>query len=175
MHSIQSTLALNIGLLCGLFAVVSCSTDEDSPPPTATEPPPTIIEAQITASPQANPDIKGRPSPIVVHLYELKALGGFEAADFYGLFENGKALLGVDLVAKESFYLQPGENRLYRNTVESETKYLAATAAYRDLNQAIWRDSIAIAPNETNKVMIFVNKLSVTMKIESPVTVDSQP
>jgi len=166
-----------IGLLCGLVAAVSCSTDNAGPPPAVAEPEPpqTIIEAQITASPLANPDIKGRPSPIVVHLYELKALGGFEAADFYGLFENDKALLGGDLAAEESFYLQPGENKLYRSIVESETKYLAATAAYRNLNQAIWKDSIAIAPQETNKIMIFVDELSITMKIEPPATVDPQP
>ena len=174
MYRTQSTLALMICLLCGLVAAVSCSTDEAGPPPAVMEPEPpqTIIEAQITASPQANPDIKGRPSPIVVHLYELKALGAFEAADFFGLLENGESLLGGDLVAKESFYLQPGETKLYRNAGESETKYLAAIAAYRDLNQAIWRDAIAIAPNETNKVMIFVNELLVTMKIEKPITVN---
>lgn len=42
----------------------------------------TKLDLTLTATEQVNPDLHGRPSPVVVHLLELKHPVAFEHADF---------------------------------------------------------------------------------------------
>ena len=135
-----------------------CGSDAEKP-----ELPPTIIEAKIVVTGQVNPDISGRPSPVVVRIYELKSTGNFEEADFYKLSEDFEGTLGSDLVVSEKFHLQPGESKTYTNPISEETKFIAVSAAYRNLNQAIWKDSIPIPAHETTKVMILLEKLTASI------------
>jgi type VI secretion system VasD/TssJ family lipoprotein len=48
------------------------------------------INLKLTGSDQLNPDLNGRPSPIVVRLFELKHPVTFENADFFSLYERAK-------------------------------------------------------------------------------------
>lgn len=56
------------------------------------------------------PNGNGRPSPIVVRLFELKHPVTFENADFFSLYERAKETLAPDLVASEEIELRPGES-----------------------------------------------------------------
>jgi len=136
-----------------------CGDDEIVKP----DPPPTVINAAIRTSDKVNPDLDGRPSPLVVRTYELKALGTFESADFYNLFDNHESLLGADLVASEKFHLQPGEHKKLVRTLPAETKFFAVTAAYRDLNQAVWKDVLSIPQSKTTEIIILVDELAVSI------------
>jgi type VI secretion system VasD/TssJ family lipoprotein len=53
------------------------------------------INLKLTASDQLNPDLNGRPSPIVVRLFELKHPVTFENADFFSLYERAKESLAT--------------------------------------------------------------------------------
>jgi type VI secretion system protein VasD len=77
----------------------------------ASSPKPTIIQAELKALPSVNPDANGRPSPIVVKLFELKSLAVFDSADFFSLFDRGRDTLGGDLVAQEEYQISPGSDR----------------------------------------------------------------
>lgn len=149
----KSLVSLLTALLCAA-SIAGCGLISSS----------TRIKAQISASEQVNPDQSGRPSPIVVRIYELKALDAFEAAGFNLLFDDPQAQLGADLVAKESFYLRPGESRFYEREPSLETKYLAVTAGYRNLNRTVWKESMAIPPDETTEILILVDRLVVSMR-----------
>lgn len=46
----------------------------------------TKLDLTLTATEQVNPDLHGRPSPVVVHLLELKHPVAFEHADFFLVF-----------------------------------------------------------------------------------------
>ncbi|CAA9889687.1 Type VI secretion lipoprotein, VC_A0113 family [Candidatus Methylobacter favarea] len=140
----------------------SCSSDPEKPEPPPE--PPTIVQAIIAVSDQVNPDVNDRPSPIVVYLYELKALGKFEDADFYKLYEDHESVLGSELVASEKFHLQPGDITLVDHPVSPETKYIAVSAAYRNLNEAIWKAAVPIPAKKTSELRIFVGKLSVGIR-----------
>lgn len=50
----------------------------------------TKINLKLTGGDQLNPDLNGRPSPIVVRLFELKHPVTFENADFFSLYERAK-------------------------------------------------------------------------------------
>jgi type VI secretion system protein VasD len=156
MQIITLFIVLNTLLLGG------CGSDpvKEEPKP----PPETKIEVSITVSDKVNPDINNRASPIVMRLYELKNIGKFEEADFFKLFEDYEGALGGDLVASEKFHFKPGDIKTLGHTVSPDTKYIAVTASFRDFNQSVWRDSIAIEANKTNELEVVMERLALTIK-----------
>lgn len=81
----------------------------------------TKLNLKLTASDQLNPDLNGRPSPIVVRLFELKHPVAFENADFFSLYERAKESLAPDMVATEELELRPGETVELKLSVEEGT------------------------------------------------------
>ncbi len=90
----------------------------------------TKVNLKLTASDQLNPDLNGRPSPIVVRLFELKHPVTFENADFFSLYERAKESLAPDLVASEELELRPGETVELKLSVEEGSRYVGILAAY---------------------------------------------
>lgn len=131
-------------LPCLAVAVLLCACAA-SPPPKK----PSVARASITVAADVNPDARGRPSPVVIRLFELKSLGSFQNGDFFSLYERGKEVLGGDLVASEEMVLRPGEKKRFERPLQPDTRYLAAVAAFRDLDRALWRASLAIPANQT--------------------------
>jgi type VI secretion system protein VasD len=151
-------------LLFCWFSLLLEGCGSEPPKPEPMEPLPTFIQAKISVTNEVNPDVTGRPSPIILHLFELKDIGKFEVADFDSLFQNYEAFLGGDLVRSEEFHLRPGDTKIVKHAVAPETKYIAVSAAYRDLNQAVWRASIPIKHAKTTRLLILVDKLNVSIK-----------
>ncbi len=151
MNIIKSFVLLSL-LLSG------CGTSPEKP-----EAPPTVVNAKIAVSAQANPDINNRASPIVVRIFELKSLGTFNESDFYGLFDNYESVLGSDLLGSEQIHLNPGDIHTKKQTTAPGTQYIAVIAAYRDLNQAVWRDYVALPAGKETQIMIVVDKLAISI------------
>lgn len=157
MNVIVKSLMLSTLLLSG------CSTPPP-PKPEKPEAPPTLVNASITVSSLVNPDIDNRASPIVVRMFELKGLGAYNESDFYGLFENYQSVLGGDLLGSEQFHLKPGETqRLKQKKTVAGVEYIAVIAAYRDINQAIWRDHLILPAGKETEIMIRVDKLAISI------------
>ena len=108
----------------------------------------TKLNLKLTASDQLNPDLNGRPSPIVVRLFELKHPVAFENADFFSLYERAKESLVPDMVATEELELRPGETVELKLSVEEGSRYVGVLAAYRDLPDTKWRYTLQVAPVE---------------------------
>lgn len=122
---------------------------------------PTRVDAVIQVSAQANPSTSHRPSPVLVRIYELKATGAFDSADFISLYQREQATLAADLVAKDEFMLTPGESKPFVKTLAPETRFLGVTAAFRDVEHAKWRSTFAVAPAQNARVVIRVGELSI--------------
>jgi len=154
-----------------ILALFGCSSDPEKPAPekpiTVAEPPPkappTTVQVHMVVSEQANPDLNERPSPIVIRIYELKSLGKFEEGDFYKLFENYDSLLGPELIVSEQYHLKPGDVNIIKRTLSAETRYIAVTAAFRDINQAIWKDTIQLTDEKTTDLLVFIEKLNISV------------
>lgn len=125
------------------------------------KPDPTKVEAKVVASPQANPDARKRPSPVVVRVYELKSRAQFDSADFLSLYERDKDVLGGDLVARDEFVLKPGETKDINRQPQADTKFLAVLVGFRDLEKSRSRAIAAVVPNTTNRWVIKIEPLSV--------------
>lgn len=128
---------------------------------------PARARIQITASADLNPDINGRPSPIVLRLYSLRSADGFNNARFFELYENGSDTLGVDLLEVYEFEIFPGETReLEEMSFDLQTQFLGFLAAYRDIDRAVWRDSVSVAINETSELNAQLGQLSINVTEE---------
>jgi type VI secretion system protein VasD len=123
-----------------LFAVVAgcASTPRPIVPIEAT--------VAIKASDKINPDSRGRPSPVVIRLYELKSSSSFDSADFFSLNDKDQSTLGSDFVHREEFILQPGQAQEFKRKVAGDSKTIAVVAAFRDLERSVWRAKVAIVP-----------------------------
>ena len=141
-------------LLSLTVALTGCAKPPAPPPP----PKPTIFQVHLTVAPNANPDARGRSSPVVARLFELKSLASFENADFVSLFERDKESLGNDLVTKEELVLQPGESRKFTRELHAETRFVAVVAGYRDIERSRWRASLPAPLHETTPIDISVQE-----------------
>ncbi|BCX71247.1 type VI secretion system lipoprotein TssJ [Pseudomonas izuensis] len=106
----------------------------------------TKLNLKLTASDQLNPDLHGRPSPIVVRLLELKHPVAFENADFFSLYERAGKSLTPDLVTSEELQLRPGETVELKLSVQEGSRYVGILAAYRDLPETRWRYTVSLTP-----------------------------
>jgi type VI secretion system protein VasD len=93
----------------------------------------------LVASNDANPDIGGRPSPIVVRVFQLRGAAEFANADFFALYGSEKEALGASLVQREEYVMRPGQRLETQMELAPETRYIGAIAAFRDVNGARWR------------------------------------
>lgn len=124
---------------------------------------PTVVQANVAAAADVNPDTSGRASPVVIRVYELKNLTAFQNADFFSLYERGKETLGGELLASEEIILRPGEKKHFERPLQADTRFVAAVAAFRDLDRASWRASIPVKLNQTSPITISLQKREISM------------
>lgn len=102
-------------------------------------PKPTKARMTVIAQSDVNPDAGGRPSPVVVRVYQLQQDAKFANADFFALFDDEQQALGADLLARDEVTLAPGERKEVQVDVKGEAKFVGAVAAYRDIRNSQWR------------------------------------
>ena len=131
----------------------------------ASKPPEDVtIKGSLQAADNVNPDSDGRPSPLVIKIFQLKGKDKFESADFFPLFDSAEATLGGDLLAVEDVMLTPGEFRSYEGDFDPATRFIGVIAGYRDIHQAEWK-SIIEMPEKS--VMKFLKRSPLVIKAES--------
>lgn len=145
-----------VSCCCMFTALTACST-------TSWTLFPTKIDAKLLAGFNINPDTNGRPSPLVIRVYELKAVDTFNAADFFKLYDEEKATLGGDLISREEFEFSPGQGREITRKTNEQTLYFGVIAAYRNIDQSRWRASAALRLNSTNSLIIKIGKQAITI------------
>lgn len=105
------------------------------------------LELTVAAKATVNPDEKGRPSPVLVRIYELKTEGPFESADYFSLEKTDKALLSQDLLVRDEFVLRPGESREIERKLNPETQVIGFLVGYKELGKATWRSIYKLPPS----------------------------
>ncbi|MCU1718980.1 type VI secretion system lipoprotein TssJ [Pseudomonas sp. 5P_3.1_Bac2] len=139
--------SLMLVLLASALALTGCSTL--SPYSSLTK-----LDLTLKGSEKLNPDLNGRPSPIVLRLIELKHPVSFETADFFSLYQRPKEALSPDLVVLEELELRPGEVREMKLSIQSGSRYVGVLAAYRDLPESNWRYVIPITEGQRNSSVL---------------------
>lgn len=128
----------------------------------ATFPPSTKLHFKVAAD--INPDIEGRPSPVIIRVYELASKTVFENQDFFALYDNPEAILRTDLLKKDELVFEPGQRNEYRMALQPATKAVALVAAYRDIDGARWRAVVDVKPTGYDDFYVYVDKLAVYIR-----------
>jgi len=132
-----------LGIALWLVAAAGCSSPPPPPKPITTP-----VAMTLVAGDDANPDARGRASPLTVRVYALKTSGAFESADFFSLFEKDQATLGAEMAQREELLLRPGDSRKIEMTLAADIKAIGVMAAYRDLDRARWREVRVVEPGK---------------------------
>ena len=126
-------------------------------------PAPTELELSIEASPHLNPNSEGRPSPVVLRIYELNEISAFDNSDFFTLYDAESESLGKFIVFKQELEIKPGQKMKIERNAKAEARHLAVLAAYRDLDNSRWKGSLKLVPHTKSKIMIHLGSLSVSI------------
>jgi type VI secretion system protein VasD len=125
------------------------------------EPKGASLELTLAAGGQLNPNAQRRPSPVVVRVFELKTPASFEAANFDGLFERDRETLAAELVARDEFVLEPGKSQKIDRALKPESKVIGVAVAFRELERATWRTTVALKPNARNRINVALDGVTV--------------
>ena len=121
------------------------------------------IDLNIASQANVNPDHSGRPSPVIVKMYELKSDLAFNQSDFSALFSNPMQTLGADLLAADEITLVPGEVLKIAYQPTLETKFVGIVAGFRQMERAHWRIIKPVVPEEGGAVDLEFNDASVIL------------
>ncbi|GGF20350.1 type VI secretion system-associated lipoprotein [Aliidongia dinghuensis] len=122
--------------------------------------PPTTLSINVAAADTVNPDIYGRPSPVVTRIYELSGTDRFSKGDIFQLLDHDKDVLGGDMLDRSELILQPGESRTIKMPVKDGAKYLGVVAGYRDVDHADWRSVTQMPMTDDVSTLVTVGRLS---------------
>jgi type VI secretion system protein VasD len=118
----------------------------------------------VAASPSINPDATGRPSPVVVRIYELAAGNSFERATFFELFDRDRDVLGNDVIARSVITVRPGQRVLLNHPLDKRTHDIALMVAYRDFDHARWRAIANVSDGDLHMLTVNIARLSVALR-----------
>lgn len=107
---------------------------------------PIPVEIAIAASERLNPTEEGRPSPVVVRIYELSNQTWFQAADFFELIGMREAPKNEEILDMQEFVAIPGEVRVVRKRANLATRAIGVVAGYRDMDTGAWRSLVPLPP-----------------------------
>src|SRR5688572_3812258 len=156
---IRHRKVLVLSIWATVLAAVSCAKAPPPPPIAAPAPPPAAltiaaaadakVKALMTlmASDDINPDANGRPSPIVVRVYQLRTDEAFSKADFFALYDDEEKVLGEGRISSNEYLLTPMERRPIEITVAGDTRFVGVLAAFRDIRNAQWRGLVPAPRN----------------------------
>lgn len=121
------------------------------------------ISMEVASLPNVNPDSSGRPSPIIVKMYELRNDMAFRQGDFQTLFMEPMKILGAELVAMDELLFVPGEARTVEYVPMPETRYVGILAGFRQMERARWRHVVPVNPESRSQIRLELNDTSMTV------------
>ena len=130
-------------------------------------PPREPLNMQITATADVNPDMQGRPSPVILHIIELSSTEQFNRLDYMGLTQPSGAGLGADLLGKNQMVLQPGESKSLPMELNPLTSAIGLVAGYRDIDNAIWRKVVPVTQGGTKGISITLEQTQITTTVSN--------
>lgn len=133
--------------LAAALALAACSS---APKP----PPPTTIRLTVIGAKALNPDPSGRPSPVMLRLYQLGPSDAFANADFFQVMDQDKATLGPTLLDRQELAAQPDNRQTVTIQPKPDVKTLAIAAAFRAYEEAGWRALQPVEPNKANNFVL---------------------
>jgi type VI secretion system protein VasD len=122
----------------------------------------TLLDLEITADKDNNPDNRGIPSPLVLHFYELTEADRFSKLDFWELTEDPAKQLEDNLVSHAKRVIVPKETHTYKIRLNEKTKYFGVVGNFRKLDvNGTWRFVKILNLDWGNDIELYINKHSI--------------
>jgi len=121
-----------------------------------------VLTLSLQATADVNPDLQGRPSPVVVHILELKSTEQFNSLDYMSLTDPNGASLGADLVNRSQVVLSPGGTHATTLELDPAVTSIGFVAGYRDIDNATWRLAVPITQGQTKSVNVTLGQVQMT-------------
>jgi len=114
-------------------------------PPDAAEAKETKLKSEVIAAENINPNRRGTPQPVKLHVFYLAHDEAFLQANFLDLADPESAVLGDELVRRAEQLIGPGETLELDEEFDEAAKFIGVIAEFTELDQATWR-AIAAVP-----------------------------
>jgi type VI secretion system protein VasD len=102
------------------------------------------MTVSVGAAATVNPDSQGRPSPVILHVLELKSTDQFNRLDYFSLTNNVQGTLGGDLVNQTQLVMTPDSTRMVNLELNPQSTAVGFVAGYRDMDNAVWRQTVEL-------------------------------
>ena len=106
-----------------------------------------------------NPDSSGRASPLVIRVYELKAVDTFRSAGFFDLYDEPEAVLEGDLLSMEEIILRPDLVEVLPMVLDKKARYIGIVAAFQNIDEAGWKLILDASPKGYKDITVSVDGL----------------
>ncbi|WP_157314522.1 type VI secretion system lipoprotein TssJ [Chitinibacter sp. GC72] len=116
---------------------------------------PQNMDVLVVADSAVNPDSNGRPSPVIMKLYQMKGDRAFKSADYFQLGQSTEPF-SPEILSIEELILQPSDVTRFTRPISTEAKYLATFVAFRDVDSSRWRNAGEVGDVRTFEIP-FVN------------------
>lgn len=134
-----------------------------------------VVNGDLIASETINPNRDGRASPVTVVVFHLKSADAFMSQDFFNLYDKDSGAIDADLIQRIDMQVQPGQTLPMASEFDPETTHIGVLAAFRDIDNAKWREIIALPekslmeklnPFSDKKLIVTVDALSVSAAVK---------
>jgi len=119
------------------------------------------IDLAVASLPNVNPDHTGRPSPVIVKVFQMQSDLAFSQSDFRPLFESPVQVLGADLLAADEMGLVPGEARRITYDPVRGARFLGVIAGFRQIERARWKVAAPVDCEGGNTVGVELRDVTV--------------
>ncbi|HBK07809.1 MAG TPA: type VI secretion system lipoprotein TssJ [Acetobacteraceae bacterium] len=146
------------------LAAMSCLTGCGGAPSAS---PPTVVNLTIEATPDNNLTVDNKGAPLAIRVYQLAGAAGFNAAEFFPLYNDDDATLKTDLVHRDDFLLAPGASKSETIMPKDNVASIGVFGAYRGFQTAVWRVSFDVVPHKTIKVTVTAGHDGLVLKTDA--------
>jgi len=153
-------------VMAGMVIIAGCA---------AAPPKDIVLEGELIAADNINPNRQGRASPVTVAIFHLKSADAFQSMDFFNLFDADSGAIDADLIQRTNMQIQPGESLPIASEFDPETTHIGVLAAFRDIDNADWRTVLPLPekklteklnPFSDKRLVVRVDDLSVSATVE---------
>lgn len=142
--------------LLGLFALLSgCATTHDPTKP---------LQLNIAVAANANPDESGRPSPVVVNIFDLKKPQRFRNADYLALLATPRKILRGDMLGIHRINaIAPGSERTLQLALDAQTRHVGIVAELVEFSSVDARATFALQARRTHALTLNISANGITV------------
>ena len=159
-----------VSIVWAIAAVLLLTACASGPKP----PKETKLKSEVVAAENINPNRRGTPQPVKLHVFYLKQDEAFLQANFAELIAPDSEPLAADLLRRTHGLVGPSETQLLDDKFDKQTKFIGVVAEFTNISEAQWRAVAPVpegswkdllTPLKDHKRLINVDELSVTAAV----------